>query len=107
MDGVREYRGGVLYLASGVGGNALGARPNSLRWAGVRGMSDSSSFFRIRGRQAMMMLARGHSCKANHAQPTYMRNGEGALRSQQQMRWQDLSAASLRLLAIIESCEGA
>lgn len=43
--GVRAYRGGVLYWDPGVGGAGLGGRPRSLRWAGVKAMSERSSAF--------------------------------------------------------------
>lgn len=59
MDGVREYRGGVLYLVSGVAGLELGGRPSSFRWADVNGMSDRSSFARTSGRQAMTIFQHG------------------------------------------------
>lgn len=58
---MREYRGGVLNLASGVGAADEGSRPSSWRWADVRGMSDRSSFGRIKGRHATPMLTKGMS----------------------------------------------
>lgn len=59
IEGVREYRGGVLYLVSGVAGFELGGRPSSFRWAGVRGISARSSLARTRGRHAMTMFHTG------------------------------------------------
>ncbi len=58
-DGVREYRGGVLYAELGVAGRELGGRPSSLRWAGVRGMSERSSWGRTSGSSAKAMLING------------------------------------------------
>lgn len=59
-DGVRAYRGGVLYTVFGASGFELGGRPSSLRWAGVRGISDMSSGFRRRGAQAMPTFQTGN-----------------------------------------------
>jgi hypothetical protein len=41
---LRTYRGGVTYVLPGVGGVASGESPRSVRWRGVRGMSERSSF---------------------------------------------------------------
>lgn len=55
--GDRAYRGGVMYCVPGVaGGVVLGSRPSRARCVGVRGMSTSSSFGRIRGRRATNIL---------------------------------------------------
>lgn len=59
MDGVREYRGGVLYTDPGVGGADEGPRPRSFRWPGVRGMSERSSFGRTSGNRATPILNSG------------------------------------------------
>lgn len=59
MDGVRAYRGGVLYVVSGAAGLELGGRPSSFRWAGVKGISAMSSGPRTSGRQATNMFHSG------------------------------------------------
>jgi len=58
LNGVDDlgYFGGVAYWEPGVGGAELGGRPRSFRCAGVKGISETSSGFRKRGRQAMRML---------------------------------------------------
>jgi hypothetical protein len=48
-------------VEEGVGGAEEGGRPRSLRWAGVRGMSERSSVWRKRGRRARRMLISGMS----------------------------------------------
>ncbi len=58
-DGVRVYRGGVLYTEPGVGGAVDGGRPSSLRWPAVRGISEQSSFARNNGDKFITMLNRG------------------------------------------------
>ena len=46
-----------MYCVPGVrGGVALGSRPRSERWVGVRGMSVRSSLLVRRGRRAVAML---------------------------------------------------
>lgn len=79
MDGVREYRGGVLNFASGVGAIAVGLSPSSFRWAAVNGISESSSLGRTSGRHAMPIWMKGTSWMRNHAQPKYCRNDLGNL----------------------------
>lgn len=61
--GVRAYLGGVAYFVSGVGGAELGGRPSSLRWAGVRGMSEMSSLPRKRGQHAAIVLKEKINCR--------------------------------------------
>jgi hypothetical protein len=70
-DGVLEYRGGVLYAEFGVAGRELGGRPSSFRWAGVRGMSERSSFGRTRGSNAKAMLIKGTRTTVAYIQPLY------------------------------------
>jgi hypothetical protein len=60
--GVRGYLGGVAYFVSGVAGAELGGRPSSLRWAGVSGMSEISSFPRRSGQHAATMLKENRNC---------------------------------------------
>ena len=45
-----------MYLVSGVDGLELGGKPRSFLCAGVRGMSERSSFLRRSGQHATMML---------------------------------------------------
>ncbi len=71
MEGVLEYRGGVLIFESGVAGAELGGSPRSFLCAGVRGMSSRSSSFRNRGSSANTMLTTGISWNASHIQPAY------------------------------------
>lgn len=71
IEGVLEYRGGVLYADEGVAGFELGGRPRSLRWLGVRGMSERSSAGRTRGRRARPMLNSGKRKSSVDSQPAY------------------------------------
>lgn len=66
----RGYRGGVTYCEPGVGGAELGARPSSFRCAGVRGISERSSFPRTRGKRAIIMFDNSTSrmTQRNHAE---------------------------------------
>jgi hypothetical protein len=73
-EGVLEYRGGVLYTEFGVAGLELGGRPSSLRWAGVRGMSERSSLGRTRGRSAKRMLINGTRMSVAYTQLLYCFN---------------------------------
>lgn len=55
-EGVRVYRGGVVYTAFGVADDLMAGRPNSLRWLGVNGMSESVSGLRKSGSSERTML---------------------------------------------------
>lgn len=79
MDGVREYRGGVLNFASGVAVPSAGFSPSSFRCVAVSGISESSSLGRTSGRHAMPIWIKGTSWTSNHAQPKYCRNALGNL----------------------------
>jgi hypothetical protein len=79
MDGVREYRGGVLNFASGVGATTDGSSPSNFRWVAVNGISESSSFGRMSGRHAMPIWMKGRSWARNQAHPRYSRSGLGNL----------------------------
>jgi hypothetical protein len=70
-DGVLEYRGGVLYTEFGVAGLELDGRPSSFRCAGVRGMSERSSWGRARGSSAKTMLINGTAMSAANIQRLY------------------------------------
>lgn len=70
-DGVLEYRGGVLYTEFGVAGRELDGRPSSFRWAGVRGMSERSSWGRTSGSSAKTMLINGTTTNAAYIQRLY------------------------------------
>jgi hypothetical protein len=79
MDGVREYRGGVLNFVSGVTVASAGLSPSSFRCVAVNGISESSSLGRTSGRHAMPIWMKGTSWTRNHAQPKYCRNDLGNL----------------------------
>ncbi len=79
-DGVLVYLGGVLNVEFGVGGAEFGGRPNSLRCAGVRGMSERSSTGRTRGRSAQMMFNKGSMARETDIQPPYFLISAGTLR---------------------------
>ena len=70
-DGVLEYRGGVLYTEFGVAGLELDGRPSSFRCAGVRGMSERSSWGRASGSSATTMLINGTAMSAANIQRLY------------------------------------
>ena len=55
-EGVRAYRGGVVYTALGVAAALRGSRPRSLRWLGVRGISTRLSVVRKSGSTERTML---------------------------------------------------
>jgi hypothetical protein len=71
IDGVLEYRGGVLYAEPGVGGTALGGSPRRALWAGIKGISLKSSRFRRRGNMATPMLMTGIVCRRTHTHEAY------------------------------------
>lgn len=71
IDGVLEYRGGVLYAEPGVAAPELGGRPRSLRWLGVRGMSERSSAGRTKGSSATPILYSGNRKSSVNNQPPY------------------------------------
>jgi hypothetical protein len=70
-DGVLEYRGGVLYTEFGVAGLELDGRPSSFRCAGVRGMSERSSWGRTSGSSAKTMLINGTRMSVAYIQRLY------------------------------------
>ena len=87
IEGVREYRGGVLKCASGVGATMVGGRPRSLRCAGVNGMSARSSSVRKYGMIAMPTLVRQTSSNANRIQPRPFRIESGTLKQVAWLAW--------------------
>lgn len=67
-EGVREYRGGVLYFASGVGAAEDGGKPRSFLCSEVRAISDKSSSCLKRGMTFQATFAMGRNCINIHIQ---------------------------------------
>lgn len=70
-EGVRVYRGGVVYTALGVADVLRTGRPNSLRWLGVNGISTRVSGLRKSGRRERAMLMKSTALMTVTSRPLY------------------------------------